>query len=89
MQRSDLESAKRIVGEVYDNFRDKLLEWYESSMDNIRDRIEDNLTELGGDGRKIVDEYNAKIVLNKAVDYLEEMLKEYREEKYGLRSTLY
>lgn len=89
MQRSDFESAKQTVVKIYDGFKGKVLGWYDSCMALICDRIEDNLAELGGDGRKIVDEYNAKIVLNKAMDYLEEILKEYREEKYGLRSTLY
>ena len=53
----------------------------------LRERIEDNLTELSGDSKKAIVEYNAKIEINKALDLLDELLIKHQGVMYGVESA--
>lgn len=52
MQREDFQSARLAVNGVYDDLKIYALRRFDIYMEKIRDRIEDNLTELSGDGKK-------------------------------------
>lgn len=88
MQREDFRSARLTVNSVYDDLKIYALRKYDIYMERIRDRLEDNITELSGDGKKVVVEYNAKIEVNNALNLLDKISEEHAEEIYGLESAL-
>lgn len=84
MQREDFMSARLAVSDIYDNMKCDTLEKYDSYMEKIRDRLEDNITELGVGGKKITVEHNAKIAVNNALDILDEISNRFAGDAYGL-----
>lgn len=87
MQCEDFWSAKIAVCSIYDSLKKDELEKYEDCMDIIRERIEDNIIGLGGEGKKIIKAYNAKVEVNNALNLLEEFSEEYAKDIYGLESA--
>lgn len=87
MQREDFQSARLAVNGVYDDLKLEALDKYDFYMSKVRDRLEDNITELSGDGRKILVEHNAKIAINNALDLLEKFSDKYAGDVYGLESA--
>ena len=87
MQREDFQSARLAVNSVYDDLKKKALDSYDTYMGKIRDRIEDNLTDLSGDGKKIIVEYNAKIEINNALNLLDNITRRHTEDVHGLESA--
>lgn len=88
MQREDFQSARFAVNGVYDNLKEASLKRYDIYMARIRERIEDNLTALGGEQGKIIAIYNAKVEVNNALNSLKEIKKRSMGEKYGLVANL-
>ena len=60
---------------------------FDQYISRIRDRIEDNIADQGGEGRKVIMEYNSKVEINNNLNLLDEILKRYMEEKYGMESN--
>lgn len=86
MQRADVESANMVVTEIYDNIQRKALECFDVFANDVRERIEDNLAELGG-GRKIIAaNYNAKVEVNNLMDLLSEITEEYLLQTHNVES---
>lgn len=83
MMREDCSAAKSTVNDIYDDVAKNMLDAYDDCMQRVRDRIEDNLSELGRDGKKITDKYNAKVVVNNTLDLLDRMSVGYAEDAYG------
>lgn len=77
MQRTDFESARMVVVEIYDNIQREALERFDIFSNQVRDRIEDNLADLGGGRKTIVANYNAKVEVNILMDLLSEITEEY------------
>lgn len=77
MQRTDFESAKMVVNEIYDNIQHEALERFDFFTEQVRDRIEDNLADLGGGRKKILTNYNAKVEVNILLDMLSNMTQDY------------
>ena len=87
MQREDFQSARLAVNGVYDNLKIDALKKYDTYMGRIRDRIEDNLTDLSGDGKKVIVEHNAKIEVNNALNLLDKISERHAGEVYGVESA--
>lgn len=87
MQREDFLSARLAVNGVYDNLKICALRSFDIYMGRIRDRIEDNLTELSGDGKKVIVEHNAKIEVNNALDLLDKISDRHAGDVYGVESA--
>ncbi len=87
MQREDFQSARLAVNGVYDDLKIDALRKFDIYMGRIRDRIEDNLTELSGDGKKVIIEHNAKIEVNNALNLLDKISGRYAGDVYGVEST--
>lgn len=71
MQRADVESAKLAVCAIYDNIQREALERFDNFTNMVRGRIEDNLVDLSGYRKQIVDIYNAKVNVNNLLDFLD------------------
>lgn len=84
MQRADFESAKMTVLSIYDNIQREALERYDNFTNQVRERIEDNLADLGGGRKNIVTVYNAKVEVNNLLDVLDEITKEYLATSHGI-----
>lgn len=82
MQRTDFESARMVVVEIYDNIQREALERFDIFSNQVRDRIEDNLADLGGGRKTIVANYNAKVEVNILMDLLSEITEEYLQSRY-------
>lgn len=87
MQREDFQSARRAVNGVYDNLKIDALKKFDTYMERLRDRIEDNLTELSGDGKKVIVEYNAKVEINNALNLLDKISERHAGDVYGVESA--
>lgn len=87
MQREDFQSARLAVNGVYDDLKIDALRKFDIYMERIRDRIEDNLTELSGDGKKVIVEYNAKVEINNALNLLDKISERHAEDVYGVESA--
>ena len=87
MQREDFQSARLAVNGVYDDLKIDALRKFDIYMERIRDRIEDNLTELSGDGKKVIVEYNAKVEVNNALNLLDKISERHAGDVYGLESA--
>lgn len=87
MQREDFQSARLAVNGIYDNLKISALKTYDIYMGRIRDRIEDNLTELSGDGKKVIVEHNAKIEINNALNLLDKISERHAGDVYGVESA--
>ncbi len=87
MQREDFQSARLAVNGVYDDLKIDALRKFDTYMERIRDRIEDNLTELSGDGKKIIVEYNAKVEVNNALNLLDKISERHTGDVYGVESA--
>lgn len=81
MQRTDFESARMVVVEIYDNIQREALERFDIFSNQVRDRIEDNLADLGGGRKTIVANYNAKVEVNILMDLLSEITEEYLQSR--------
>lgn len=88
MQRDDFISARNAADSVYDNTKEYALKKYDDYISKVRDRIEDNITELSGDGKKIMEEHNAKIVINNVLNRLDKILDKYVGDLYGMESII-
>lgn len=87
MQREDFQSARLAVNGVYDDLKIDALRKFDIYMERIRDRIEDNLTELSGDGKKVIVEYNAKVEINNALNLLDKISERHAGDVYGVESA--
>ncbi len=87
MQRADFESAKMAVYSIYDNIKRETLERFDIFTNEVRDRIEDNLADLGGGNKIVVTIYNAKVVVNNLLDILDSITKEYLAKSHGAESN--
>ena len=87
MQREDFQSARFTVNGVYDDLKIDALRKFDIYMERIRDRIEDNLTELSGDGKKVIVEYNAKVEVNNALNLLDKISERHTGDVYGVESA--
>lgn len=87
MQREDFLSAKNAANGIYDNIKFEALAKYDTYMNRVRDRIEDNIIELSGDGKKYIVEYNAKVEVNNALNLLEKISKDVAGGVYGVESA--
>lgn len=87
MQREDFQSARLAVNGVYDDLKIDALRKFDIYMERIRDRIEDNLTELSGDGKKVIVEYNAKVEVNNALNLLDKISERHTGDVYGVESA--
>ncbi len=87
MQREDFRSACLVVDSIYDNMKIDALNKYDAYMEKIRDRIEDNLTEISGDTKKVFVEHNAKVQINNALSLLNRIQERYMGDVYGLGSA--
>lgn len=87
MQREDFQSARLAVNGVYDDLKIDALRKFDIYMEIIRDRIEDNLTELSGDGKKVIVEYNAKVEINNALNLLDKISERHAGDVYGVESA--
>ena len=87
MQRDDFLSARLAVNGIYDNLKIDALRKFDIYMERIRDRIEDNLTELSGDGKKVIVEHNAKIEVNNALNLLDKISDRNVGDVYGVESA--
>lgn len=84
MVREDCAAAKMTVNKIYDDIIKNVLDDYDTCMQRIRVRIEGNLDDLGRDGKKIMNVYNAKVEVNNALEMLDRMSSEYLEGAYGI-----
>lgn len=89
LQRTDFDAARRTVIDIYEGLKDEILDLYGEYMKRIRERIENNIEELSGVNRNVIAEYNAKITISNARNLLSDMLEEYRQEEYGIKSALH
>ena len=87
MQREDFQSARLAVNGVYDDLKIDALKKFDTYMERLRDRIEDNLTELSGDGKKVIVEYNAKVEINNALNLLDKISERHAGDVYGVESA--
>lgn len=87
MQREDFQSARLAVNGVYDDLKIDALKKFDTYMERLRDRIEDNLTELSGDGKKVIVEYNAKVEINNALNLLDKISERHAGDAYGVESA--
>lgn len=87
MQREDFQSARLAVNGVYDDLKIDALKKYDTYMERLRDRIEDNLTELSGDGKKVIVEYNAKVEIYNALNLLDKISERHAGDLYGVESA--
>lgn len=87
MQREDFQSARLAVNGVYDDLKIYALRRFDIYMEKIRDRIEDNLTELSGDGKKVIVEHNAKVEVNNALNLLDKISDRHTGDVYGVESA--
>lgn len=87
MQREDFQSARLDVNGVYDDLKIDALRKFDIYMERIRDRIEDNLTELSGDGKKVIVEHNAKVEVNNALNLLDKISDRHTGDVYGVESA--
>lgn len=84
MVREDCAAAKMTVNNIYDDIVKNVLDDYDVCMQRIREKIEENLDDLGRDGKKIMNVYNAKVEVNNALDMLDRMYSEYLGGAYGI-----
>lgn len=77
MQRADAESAKMVINAIYDNIKREALERFDEYTNIVRERIEDNLADLNGERKVIVNIYNAKVYVNRLIDMLENIKEEH------------
>lgn len=88
MQRTDCQSAKMCVNAIYDNIRHEALDRYDDFMNKVRDRIEENLSDLTRDTRMSIDIYNAKVNVNNLIDLLDKLTGDYRQQTYDVGTLL-
>ena len=86
MQREDFESAKMTVLSIYDNIQRETLERFDIFTNEVRDRIEDNLADLGRERRNTITIYNAKVEVNNLLDFLDDITKKYLTQSHGIGS---
>ena len=86
MQREDFESAKMTIFSIYDNIQREALDRFDIFTNEVRDRIEDNLADLGRERRNTITIYNAKVEVNNLLDFLDDITKEYLEQSHGIES---
>lgn len=87
MQREDFQSARLAVNCVYDDLKIDALRKFDIYMERIRDRIEDNLTELSRDGKKVIVEHNARVEVNNALNLLDKISDRHTGDVYGVESA--
>lgn len=73
MQREDFNSASLAVSEIYDKIRLGALAKYDSYMERIRERIEDNISAASPYSRQAVDIFNAQREAAMAAELLEDI----------------
>ena len=88
MQRADFESAKMTVLSIYDNIQREALERFDNFTNEVRDRIEDNLADLGGERKNIITIYNAIVEVNNLKDFLNDLTKDYLEQSHDIGSFI-
>lgn len=84
MQREDFESAKMAIFSIYDNIQQEAMERFDVFTNEVRERIEDNLADLGGGRKNRVSILNAKIEVKKLLDILKDITKEYLKQSHGI-----
>lgn len=86
MRRTDFESAKMVVTEIYDNIQQEALERFDNFTKQVRDRIEENLEDLSGGNKIILTNYNAKVEVNILMDLISEITEEYLLDTHNVGS---
>lgn len=79
MQRADLESARMTVNGIYDSIQQEALERFDIFTGMVRERIEENLADLGRTNQRMVTYYNAKVEVNNLLDILDNITRDYTE----------
>ena len=69
---------------LYENIQREALERYDNFTNQVRERIEDNLADLGGGRKTTVTVYNAKVEVNNLLDVLDDITKEYLATSHGI-----
>ena len=86
MQRADITSAKLTINSIYDGINKKILDEYDNCMEKVKDRIETNLFELGSNSKIILNEYNAKIEVNNALELISNIKNKFEDKTYAFNS---
>ena len=84
MIREDCAAAKLTVNDIYDHIVQNVIDEYDAYMQKIRNWIEENLDDLGRDGKKIMNVYNAKVEVNNALQMLDRISSEHLEAAHGI-----
>lgn len=88
MQRNSLLAEAGTIDSIYNNLKMNILDKFDTYMAEIRNRIEDNITVLSGDGNKMLVEYNAKIVINNMLNLLKATQDKVRGDSCGIESII-
>ena len=83
---ADKESAQMAINGIYDKIQQETLERFDYYMDEVRSRIEDNLIELNGNRKAIVNNYNAKVSVNNLIDFLDNLTEDYLKQSHNVES---
>lgn len=84
MQRADFESGRMVINGIYDNIKKAQLERFDNYSEMVRERIQSNLEDLGGENKVILNVLNAKIVVNNLLDHLEIITTEYQQRSHDI-----
>lgn len=87
MQRADFESAKMAINCIYDNLQQESLDRFDFFTAEVRERIEDRLTDLDGSKKSLMYIYNAKVEVNNLIDLLDNLTGEYQRQVHVIGSN--
>ena len=87
MEFEDLASAEIAVSKVYENYTCEVMDRYDEYIEDIRERIEDRLSEHTAERRKAIIEYNTKVEIGNAFDLLRGISEKLAGEEYGVGAT--
>ncbi len=84
LQRTEYSSAVNAIRSIKSQVKAKYLDAYDTAMDQIKSRIEDNLIKESGVNKKIFRKTNALIALNKIEDVLDDINREVNNNAYDI-----
>ena len=84
MQRADVESARMAINGIYDNIQQRALDRFDNFTGLVRERIEENLADLGRTNQRMVTYYNAKVEVNNLLDLLDNITSDYLKESHRI-----
>ncbi len=88
MQREDFRSAKNAVDGVYNSIKINALNMFDEYMGKLRERLEDNIEESSGSGKRRIVKYNAANMINNALELTRDILEKNEGHIYGMESTI-